>query len=256
VQAPSIDIHHLNLSYHGRPLFKNFGLTFPANKCISILGQSGVGKSTILRLLAHLITGVDEENFQTEISVSNHIPIIDQIAYMGQQDFLMPWLSILDNVLLGYRLRHQHIDEAIKKEAIKLLKDMGLTHAMHQQPKTLSGGMKQRAALARTFIEQQPIILMDEPFSALDTVTRYRLQELATKLFQNKTVILVTHDPLEALRLSDIIHVLSGIPAKITETIEPQSNKPRDIHDEKILHLHAHLIEELNKTYENFDDND
>ncbi len=126
-----------------------------------------------------------------------------RIALMAQQDLLLPWLSVRDNVLLGHRLRGASRAELrrLREPAAALLARVGLERDADRLPGTLSGGMRQRAALARTLMEDRPIVLMDEPFSALDVVTRHRLQDLAAELLVGRTVLLVTHNPLEALRL-------------------------------------------------------
>ncbi len=239
----------INVSYHARPIFDNFDFTLPANKCVCLLGQSGIGKSTLLRLIAQLPTGADPANFSATIETSDNKSVADRIAYMAQQDLLTPWHNVLNNVLLGYRLRGEKITENIIKEAKELLEKVGLSHAIHQLPHTLSGGMKQRTALARTLIHDQPIVLMDEPFSALDAISRFRLQTLAANLLKDRTVLLVTHDPLEALRLADIIYILSGTPARLSEAITPSSTTPRDPCDHEILKLQASLLHQLDQEF-------
>ena len=135
-----------------------------------------------------------------------------RLAWMGQQDNLLPWLTVLGNVGLGARLRGEPLD---RDRAEALLARVGLIPQRDQRPATLSGGQRQRAALARTLMEDRPVVLMDEPFSALDAITRARLQVLAAQLLAGRTVLLVTHDPLEALRLGHRIHVMAGQPARI-----------------------------------------
>ena len=110
---------------------------------------------------------------------------------------------------------------------------------------TLSGGMRQRAALARTLMEDRAIVLMDEPFSSLDTLTRMRLQELAAGLLQMRTVLLVTHDPMEALRLGERIHVMSGRPARLDQPLVPPGKPPRDPTSEMLISLHRDLLMRL-----------
>jgi putative hydroxymethylpyrimidine transport system ATP-binding protein len=116
---------------------------------------------------------------------------------------------------------------------------------LHDLPQTLSGGMRQRAALARTLCEDRQIVLMDEPFGHLDAVTRLDLQDLAAHLLQGRTVVMVTHDPLEALRLGHEIRVLSGRPFAVGPVIAPPGSVPRDPRDAELLALQARLIGEL-----------
>ena len=134
--------------------------------------------------------------------------------------------------------------------ALELLTKVGLIKVAHQFPASLSGGMRQRAALVRTLLEDRPIVLMDEPFSALDIITRLRLQELAVELLKDRTVLLVTHDPLEALRMAHRIHIMSGVPAKLDDALIPHGVSPRDLSDKSLLELQAQLLQKLRAAYE------
>lgn len=171
-----------------------------------LLGPSGVGKTTILRLLAGLEThGVFTGEIKTQTC-----------SYMAQQDLLLPWLNVMGNVGLGAKLRGEEVD---KQRARKLIDQVGLTEHAQKFPAQLSGGMRQRAALARTLMEDQQLVLLDEPFSALDAKKRADMQELAHELLDGKTVMLVTHDPAEAARLGDKnaimdVNGIHGMPAK------------------------------------------
>ncbi len=172
-------------------------------------------------------------------------PLRGRVAYMAQRDLLLPWLSVLDNVLLGRRLRRETIDAAVKGRAAALLAAVGLSEAAGLRPDALSGGMRQRAALARTLFEDRPVVLMDEPFSAVDAITRVRLQDLAADLLRGRTVLLVTHDPLEALRLGQRIFVMAGRPATLGEPLEPAGLAPRPVDDERVLALQGELLRRL-----------
>jgi putative hydroxymethylpyrimidine transport system ATP-binding protein len=161
---------------------------------------------------------------------------------MGQDANLLPWLSVLGNVTLGARLRGEPPD---LRAAEALLARVGLGGQRDQPPATLSGGQRQRAALARTLMEDRPVVLMDEPFSALDAITRARLQALAARLLEGRTVLLVTHDPLEALRLGHRIQVMAGQPARIEPPICPSGTPPRDLHDPVLLARQGELLARL-----------
>lgn len=161
---------------------------------------------------------------------------------MAQQDLLLPWRTVHENVVLGAVLRGEKPEY---EKASHLLSQVGLGDAAHLRPAELSGGMKQRAALARTLMEDRPVVLMDEPFSALDPLNRLRLQELAARVLRGKTVLLVTHDPLEALRLGDHVHVLAGSPARLQDAITPTGQSPRNITDPDILAQQAELLGQL-----------
>ncbi len=187
----------------GKLLF-DVELDIPAGRWTCLLGKSGVGKSTILRLILGLDTGGD---FSGAFHATDDAPLDGRISYMAQSDLLLPWLSVLENVCIGARLRGQNPGLA---RAERLLDRVGLSRHAAQKPGTLSGGMRQRAALARTLFEDRPIVFLDEPFSALDAGTRADMQELAAEVLVGRTVLLVTHDPAEAARLADQITVLTG----------------------------------------------
>jgi putative hydroxymethylpyrimidine transport system ATP-binding protein len=161
---------------------------------------------------------------------------------MAQQDLLMPWRELLGNVTLGARLRGEAPDEA---HARRLIEAVGLAGRERARPAELSGGMRQRAALARTLMEDRPFVLMDEPFSAVDAPTRHRLQGLAARLLRGRTVLLVTHDPLEAMRLAHRVLVLRGTPAVPAEVAVPAGAPPREAHDVAVLAAQAALLESL-----------
>lgn len=186
--------------------------------------------------------GLVEGDVSGTITCSDNTPLAGRVAYMAQQDLLLPWRSVLENVVLGAVLRGEKPEH---DKASQLIVEVGLAEAAQLRPAELSGGMKQRAALARTLMEDRPVVLMDEPFSALDPLNRLRLQELAAQVLRGKTVLLVTHDPLEALRLGDHVHVLSGNPARLQDAITPKGQSPRNIADPGILAQQAELLGQL-----------
>ena len=157
----------------------------------------------------------------------------------------MPWLTVLENCLLGYRLRQQSVSGEEKSKALALLSRVELGNAIHLYPAQLSGGMRQRVTLVRTLLEERPIVLMDEPFSSLDVITRLKLQDLAAELLAARTVLLVTHDPLEALRLADRVFVLSGAPAVLSEPLIPDGPRPRPPKDLNVLKIQGQLLDLL-----------
>ena len=213
----TVQLQNVGLRYHHLQLFKDLNLTLTGGRWTCLLGQSGVGKTSLLRFIAGLLASGDIEG---NIHCSDGQALGGRVGYMAQQDLLLPWLTVLQNVMLGVKLRKQtrkpaQISEFSEQRAFDLLNQVGLAGIEQQLPHTLSGGMRQRVALARTLFEDQPLTLLDEPFSSLDAITRFRLQTLAAKLLQQRTVLLITHDPLEALRIGHRIYVLAGATSAI-----------------------------------------
>jgi len=231
MSSPALSVRSAHIVLDGHVVAENLSIEFPAGRTTCLLGRSGVGKTSLLRHLAGLLPGTAPAG---------------PVAYMAQRDLLLPWLSVLDNVLVGHRLRR---DETARRSAEprarSLLAEVGLGDRLDALPQTLSGGMRQRAALARTLCEDRQIVLMDEPFGHLDAVTRFDLQDLAARLLEGRTVVMVTHDPLEALRMGHEIRVVSGNPLAPGPLIAPMGSVPRDPADPELLALQARLIREL-----------
>lgn len=238
--SPTIVLDRVSVSFAGRPLFADLSLTLPGGRTTCILGPSGCGKSTLLALLSGRPGLRPKGRIQFEPAPAGQA----SVAWMGQNDLLLPWMTLLDNVLLGARLRGE-LSAFMQDKALALIARAGLEGRELTLPSALSGGMRQRAALLRTLMEGRPVILMDEPFSALDALTRFRLQNLASELTRKATVVLVTHDPLEALRLGHRIVVLGGAPATVLEIIEPDGPTPREPGDPDVAGLHARLLARL-----------
>lgn len=239
--SPAIEIRQASLELGGRVLFDGLNLDVPATRFCCLLGPSGVGKTTLLRLVA----GLTPPQGQTSIRAGDGQPLAGRIAWMGQQDLLLPWASVLDNVMIGIRLRGSRPDGTARERALSLLQQVGLADRAGDRPAALSGGMRQRVALARTLFEDRPIVLMDEPFSALDALTRLRLGEMAARLLAGRTVLMVTHDPMEALRLGHQVLVMTGLPASLSTPITPPDDPPRPPDLPELLHLQGRLLAEL-----------
>ncbi|MED1488708.1 ABC transporter ATP-binding protein [Bacillus smithii] len=196
----------------------NIQMTVEEGEFISLLGPSGCGKTTLLSLIAGLMT----PTYGT-IYVDGQHPknLKNTIGYMLQQDYLFPWKTIEQNVLLGLKVMKQ-LNETSKANALSLLEQMGLKNVRNQTPRQLSGGMRQRVALVRTLAVNPKLLLLDEPFSALDYQTKLKLEDLVfqtLKSFQ-KTAILVTHDIGEAICMSDRIYLFSKGPGRIHNVFE------------------------------------
>jgi len=237
--APSVHIMDASLVYGEKILFDQLAIDISPSRWTVLLGPSGVGKTTLLRLIAGLETPA-----QGVIESGDKRPLEGRISYMAQQDLLLPWLTLRENATLGSRLRGQNTT-AQRTVVEELLEKVGLAGAANMLPAACSGGMRQRAALVRTLMENQPLVLMDEPFSSLDAITRLQLQDIAADLLSQRTVLLVTHDPLEALRLGHRIHVMTGRPARIGDAIVPDGSTPRQVSDPRLVMLQAELLTEL-----------
>ena len=267
----AVHLHAARLSYRGAVIFEDLDLDLPAGRITCLLGPSGVGKTSLLRLIAGLTDNEGGDGGDgggggdgallpgTAVDQAGRA-VQDRVAYMAQQDLLLPWASVLGNVLLGPRLRGEDRDPDIVQRARGLIAQVGLKGREEVLPARLSGGMRQRVALARTLLENRPIVLMDEPFSALDAITRFALQELAARLLAERTVLLVTHDPLEALRLGHRITVMAGSPARLETALDVLDDvggadelpaPPRDPGNANVLARQADLLKRLARAREN-----
>ena len=235
-----VHIQDLSLAFGEQVLFEHLDLTLLPNEWVSLLGYSGVGKSTLLRLIAGLDT---QGKIQGNIIFHPNI----RVAWLPQKDTLYPWLSIIDNVQLENVL-FGNKSAKTTLQAKALLEQVGMSEHLHKNCYQLSGGQKQRVALARVLMQNADLVLLDEPFSALDAISRYQLQNLAYELLKNKSVLLVTHDPQEALRLSQRIFVLRSPqpnqPA-LSDVIKPKDKAPRKLNQENLWMLQQQLLNEL-----------
>lgn len=218
----------------GTPVFGPVMFNAPAGKWVCLLGPSGVGKSTVLRLLAGLGKAVA---FEGEFGANDGVSLDGRVALMAQDDLLMPWLDTTANVALGARLR----GSVAKHDRVRdLLARVGLAEHATKRPHTLSGGQRQRVALARTLMEDRPVVLLDEPFSALDARSRALMQDLAAELLDGRTVLHVTHDAAEAARLGHDVLLMtqSGIAA----IPPPDTSAPRPFDAPDTLAFQGRLL--------------
>ncbi len=234
--GPTIVVDRLSLRFGQGLLFDDFCMRLPGGELTALLGASGVGKTSLLRVLAGFIPAAGE------ITTQEGGGLAGQVAYMGQEDLLLPWRSALANVTIGATLRGVRPDRV---RAAALLQAVGLAEQEDAFPATLSGGMRQRVALARTLYEDRPVVLMDEPFSALDQLSRARMQTLAAGLLRARTVLLITHDPLEACRLANRIHIMSGFPATLSDPVVLGGTTPRHVDDPSVLRTQGELLRAL-----------
>lgn len=216
-----LEIRDLSLTYHTKDFetqaIDNLSLNVDEGEFISIVGPSGCGKTTILSLIAGLLTPSNGEILLKGEKVSG---INKNIGYMFQQDNLFDWLTVEKNVLLGLKIQKK-LNNNSRGFAFSLLEKYGLREFSKHYPSELSGGMRQRVALIRTLATSPSILLLDEPFSALDYQTRINIQEIVHSIIKDekKTALLVTHDIAESIVMSDRIIVLTKRPAQIKNEI-------------------------------------
>ena len=226
----------------------NVTLNIKRGEFISLLGPSGCGKSTLLNIVAGL-----EQQTSGNITV-NGKPIVgpgnDRIVVF-QESGLFPWLSVLDNVMYGLLIKNVPKEEA-KERAMKWLQKVHLGKFAHAQPHELSGGMKQRVAIARALVMDPEILLMDEPFAALDEQTRMVLHKELEELWYEtkKTIIFVTHNIREAVVLSDRILLMKTRPGGIKNIFDVKAARPRTATDSLLAHLENRILTELEQEME------
>ncbi|HEY1542113.1 MAG TPA: ABC transporter ATP-binding protein [Xanthobacteraceae bacterium] len=200
-------------------------LAIPAGRFVSLIGPSGCGKSTIFNIAA----GLQEPTAgRVLIDGLDATGTIGRVGYMLQKDLLLPWRTLVDNIILGMEIQGVPLRQA-RETALPLLRRYGLAGFERAYPNALSGGMRQRAALLRTLLFDTDVILLDEPFGALDAQTKQQMQEWLLELWSDfgKTVIFVTHDVEEAIFLSDEVHVMGTRPGRIVETLDVGLPRPR-----------------------------
>lgn len=256
----NVTVKDLSFAYPGtsKLILKDISMEVEEGEFVCLLGQSGCGKSTFLRLLAGL-----EQPTEGSISFGGQTL---QGAGLDRgvvfQDYgLFPWMTAGENIMLALRQKFPDKDKKeLKQTAIKMIKAVGLDEAVYGKlPKELSGGMKQRCAIARAFGINPPVLLMDEPFGALDAVTRAKLQDMVLELWsqdqQKKTVFFVTHDVDEALLLASRIFVFGQSPSNIIYDckIDPEKKPTREnqFEDLEILKLRNTLIRQINQDVSN-----
>ncbi len=242
------EIQHLSYAYHTMqgetPALSDITFTVNTGDFVAIVGPSGCGKSTLLNLLAGMLTP------ESGTLLLNGTPLTTDsrrhIGYMLQQDYLLEWRSIWKNVLLGLEIRRE-LTEDSRAYARQLLKQYGLEKFSSSKPSELSGGMRQRAALVRTLVLKPDLLLLDEPFSALDYQTRLSVSNDIGSIIrrEKKTAILVTHDLAEAVSLADRVIILTARPGRIQRIVPvvfPEQLTPMERRDHADFKTYFNLI--------------
>lgn len=223
----AVDIHRVTVEFNARTTaLTDVSIEVPHGQFVSIVGPSGCGKTTLLNLVAGLI----DLPPVGQVSVLGSSPRLGNpdVVYMFARDCLLPWRTALQNAVYGMEARGVPQQQAQEK-ARRILASVGLAGFEDVLPKALSHGMRQRVALARTFALDSPILLMDEPFGALDAQTKIVLADVLMSLWQaeQKTVLFITHDLAEAIALSDRVIVISARPGRIVKDVQIDLERPR-----------------------------
>jgi ABC-type nitrate/sulfonate/bicarbonate transport system ATPase subunit len=232
-----IRLRGLAHTYDGNPpvaALEPLDLDIADGQITAVIGRSGCGKSTLLRILAGLVE-----------PTAGHVDV-GPTAYQPQRDALLPWRRVLANATLGAEVSGVPADQA-RADAVRLLDQFGLAGFERSWPRELSGGMRQRVALLRTFLVPRPVLLLDEPFGALDAITRAEMQSWLEAVWQadGRTVVLVTHDVEETLRLADRVVVLSPRPGRVVLDLAVTSPRPRDVTAPELVELKRTLLHAL-----------
>lgn len=241
----------LTISHVGKTQAVIDGVDFDIQQgeIVTILGPSGAGKSTLLSALAGLQA---LEKGQVDLLGKPIAQQKSKMAFMFQSAVLLPWLDISENVAFGQNFKNQpkQNEAEIQTRVSNALKRVKLEHIPHAKPNTLSGGMAQRVALARALAKSPRLLLLDEPFSALDELNRAQLQRLLIDLIQTQEIgaaVMITHDIDEALLISDRIFFLSGQPANISQIWKLTQNHPRDIWENKFSMIRNNILKLLHQ---------
>ena len=227
-----LDIKNLSYSFGNNPILKDINIHVNKNEMVAIVGSSGVGKSTLFNLIAGVL-----KKQVGEITINGSNNYIGKVAYMLQKDLLFEHKTIIDNVILPLIIAKVNKKEALE-EGNKILKQFNLDKYANKYPQQLSGGMRQRVALIRTYMFKRKIFLLDEAFSALDAITKKELHKwyLDLKKEFNLTTLLITHDIEEAVFLSDRIYILGNKPGEIIGEIKIEINSNEDIDVQRLFY--------------------
>jgi ABC-type nitrate/sulfonate/bicarbonate transport system ATPase subunit len=228
--APKLRLEQLSMTFAGEKgdfiALAPVNLDIPAGRFVSLIGPSGCGKTTIFNVVAGLLAPTTG---RVLIDGEDATGLIGQVSYMLQKDLLLPWRTVLDNVALGIEIKGVPIKEA-RECALPLIQRYGLGGFEHRHPSALSGGMRQRAALLRTLLIDMDVILLDEPFGALDAQTRLLMGDELLRLWRRTgaTVLLITHALDEATMLADRIGAMSARPGRFIDIIATGWPRERD----------------------------
>jgi len=229
--TPCIEFRHVSKTFsgidHAVPALEDVSFRVMRGEFVTLIGASGGGKSTLFNLCVGLLEPDKGEILIDGERTDNRLGLV---GYMPQHDLLLPWRSVLDNVRIPLEIQHISRRES-RQKALKMLPHFGLETFENEYPSALSGGMRQRAALLRTWLTGRSTLLLDEPFGALDALTRKELQNWLLRVWQEfgRTVMFITHDVEEAVYLADRVIVFSARPGKIKRELKIDLPRPRHL---------------------------
>lgn len=247
----SLEVRGLTHTFGGDPsveVLDGVDLTASPGRFVSMVGPSGCGKSTLLRIVAGLLT---PSSGTSTVDSTSTIEAPGSVSYMPQRDLLLPWRRALDNALLGAVVTGDLTDQ-VRARGEAWFERFGLAGFERAWPTQLSGGMRQRVALLRTFLMERDVVLLDEPFGALDAITRREMHDWLQDLraAEPRTVLFVTHDVPEALYLSDTVHVMTARPGRVAASFEVPFEHPRPrrlVTDPGFVALEGEVLDALDR---------
>jgi ABC-type nitrate/sulfonate/bicarbonate transport system ATPase subunit len=250
VTTPKVELRHIHKTFRGEGVrihaLEDVSFRVLPGEFLTLVGPSGSGKSTIFNLIVGLLEPDGGEILLDGVAGGDRL---GRVGYMPQRDLLLPWRSVLDNVILAQELRGIPLEQA-RQRGREALPAFGLDAFADAYPAVLSGGLRQRAALLRTILTEREVLLLDEPFGALDAFTRRELQDWLQEVWQtfHRTVVFITHDVEEALYLGDRVIVLSARPGRVIRELPvplPRPRRPRMIAQPEFGRMTTDLLEAL-----------
>lgn len=238
MDAYKLEAKGITVNFDGAPVIKDVSMNLRENELVSLLGVSGVGKSTLFNIMSGVLKA---DNGQVLINGQDETGKTGHVSYMQQKDLLQPHLTVIDNVCLPLFIRGTQKKEA-REMANQHFSEFGIEGTQKKYPSQLSGGMRQRAALLRTYLFSSDVALLDEPFSALDAITKRSMHSWYLDLMRriNMSTVFITHDIDEAILLSDRIYIMTGPPGVISNEIIVNAKRPRTsefiVSDEFVKH--------------------
>ncbi|HEX7056685.1 MAG TPA: ABC transporter ATP-binding protein [Bacilli bacterium] len=239
----TLKLEHVSKKFGELEVLHDINLTVPAGQFAALVGPSGCGKSTVIRMLAGLETATTGQVLADGVRIDSPNP---RRILIFQEHALYPWLTVERNVGFGLELANVAENERERKIG-EVLEKVGLSGFEHYYPSQISGGMKQRASIARALVMDPDVLLLDEPYGALDAITRITMQNELIRLWRGsgKTVVLITHDIDEAVYLADTIYVMSPRPGRIIKTLTVEEPRPRNRNSMEFVNIRKEIMDGL-----------